>query len=124
MNLFEYKCEGCDSVWMAPPPSEKEWWEELARSYGGLLPQKGVMDWLKANTNLPEWDIKVIVSHFPWNVGKCNGCSWNIEFEGYGICRNCRTLNYNYLCGVGFAARMGRAFKFIVRSVNYRLRCR
>lgn len=96
MRVENYHCKKCNHSWVAPDRREEAWWRNLASKRSGLVPQGGVMDWMRHNTSFNEVSIKIIVIHQSWEVGLC--CHCNRALDGHGVveCGHCNGLNYNF----------------------------
>ena len=57
----------------------------------------GVIDWLKANTDLNEKDWKNIAAHQVKEFGKCCHCGRNLNEFGVTECKHCNATNFNFM---------------------------
>ena len=95
-DISDYRCKRCGDQWMAPPQDQARWWEHLSSKRKGFLPEMGVIDWLRENTDLEEKDWKNIAAHQVKKFGKCCHCGSNLSESGNTECSQCEAFNYNY----------------------------
>jgi hypothetical protein len=95
-RLEKYHCIQCCDEWIAPAQDEEDWWIKLSKEKKGFIPELGVIDWLRKNSQFSEKEIKNIASHQVSEYGKCHNCNIFLSNYGFSECGNCGAVNYNY----------------------------
>jgi hypothetical protein len=89
------QCESCGASWAVPDTLDLGLCREVASQYRAQNTIVAIK-LLRDHLSLSLHDAKAVLLHISGQAGKCHRCGEQLADEGFGVCQQCKSVNYNW----------------------------